>query len=166
MEDAYRHEDQEGAGNTLRGRRCCSSCEHPGMHGEDTHAPSRGMVRSWGVCRRPGRDRKHGWRGEQRGYYEGSCVLGPPRDVALGIQAVMNMHNCFSIQPTCVLSHFSHVQLCDPMDSSPPGSSVHGTLQARILEWIATPSSRGPSRPKDRTCISYVSCIGRQVLYH
>lgn len=71
MEDAYRHEDQEGAGNTLRGRRCCSSCEHPGMHGEDTHAPSRGMVRSWGVCRRPGRDRKHGWRGEQR-----PCIAG------------------------------------------------------------------------------------------
>ena len=36
--------------------------------------------------------------------------------------------------------------LCNPMDFSLPGSSVHGTLQARILEWIATPSSRGPSR--------------------
>ena len=37
----------------------------------------------------------------------------------------------------CVLSHFSHVQLCDPMDCSPPGSSVHGILQARTLEWVA-----------------------------
>ena len=35
--------------------------------------------------------------------------------------------------------------LCDPMDYSPPGSSVHGTLQARILEWVAMPSSRGSS---------------------
>ena len=48
----------------------------------------------------------------------------------------------------CVLSHFSCVQLslCDPMDCSPPGSSVHGILQARLLEWVAMPSSRGSSR--------------------
>ena len=37
--------------------------------------------------------------------------------------------------------------LCDPTDCSPPGSSVHGILQARILEWVAMPSSRGSSRP-------------------
>ena len=36
-----------------------------------------------------------------------------------------------------LLSHFSHVQICDPIDSSPPGSSVPGILQARILEWVA-----------------------------
>ena len=41
-----------------------------------------------------------------------------------------------------------------------------GILQARILEWIAIPSSRGSSQPRDWTCVSYVSCIGRQVLYH
>ena len=41
----------------------------------------------------------------------------------------------------------SRVRLCDPMDSSPPGSSVHGILQARILEWVAMPSSRGSSDP-------------------
>ena len=39
--------------------------------------------------------------------------------------------------------------LCDPMDCSPPGSSIHGLLQTRILEWAATPSSRGSSRPRD-----------------
>ncbi|KAB0347695.1 hypothetical protein FD754_012552 [Muntiacus muntjak] len=49
------------------------------------------------------------------------------------------------------------------MDCSPPGSSVHGILQARILEWVAIPLSRGPSRPRDQT---HISCIGRQVLYH
>ena len=55
-----------------------------------------------------------------------------------------------------VLSRFSGVQLCvTPMDDSPPGgSSVHGILHASILEWIAIPSSRGSSRPRDRTCIS------------
>ena len=39
--------------------------------------------------------------------------------------------------------------LCDPMDGSPPDSSVHGILQARILEWVAMPSSRGSFQPRD-----------------
>ena len=56
--------------------------------------------------------------------------------------------------------------LCDPMDCSPPGSSFHGFLQARILEWVAVPFSRGSSRPRDQTHVSYVSCIGRWILYH
>ena len=42
----------------------------------------------------------------------------------------------------CMLSHQSCPTLYDPMDNSPPGSSVHGILQARILEWVAMPSSR------------------------
>ena len=41
--------------------------------------------------------------------------------------------------------------LCDPMDCSPPGSSVYGILQARILEWIAIPFSRGSSQPRNQT---------------
>ena len=56
--------------------------------------------------------------------------------------------------------------LCDSMDCSPPGSSVHGILQARRLEWVAMPSSRGSSQPRDQTQVSYVSCIGRGILYH
>ena len=56
--------------------------------------------------------------------------------------------------------------LCNPMDYSPPGSSVHGVLQARILDWVAMPSSRGSSWPRGWTQVSDVSCIGRQVLYH
>ena len=60
----------------------------------------------------------------------------------------------------------SCLTLCDPVDCSPPGSSVHGTLQARILERGARPSSRGSPQPRDRTFISYVSFIGRRVLYH
>ena len=48
---------------------------------------------------------------------------------------------------------------CDPMDCSPPGSSVHGIRQARVLEWAAVSFSRGSSRPRDRTCTSYVPCI-------
>ena len=48
--------------------------------------------------------------------------------------------------------------LWDSMDYSPPGSSVHGLLQARILEWVAIPFSRGFSRPRDQTRISWDSC--------
>ena len=49
--------------------------------------------------------------------------------------------------------------LCDPMDCSPPGSSVHWILQAWILEWVAMPSSKGNSQPRDRTCVTYVSSL-------
>ena len=50
----------------------------------------------------------------------------------------------------------SRLILCDPMDCSPPGSSVHGILQARILKWVAISYSRGSSPPRDWT---RVSCI-------
>ena len=55
----------------------------------------------------------------------------------------------------------SCLTLCNPLGHSPPDSSVHGILQARILEWVAMPSSRGSAHPSDQTHISYVSCIGR-----
>ena len=60
-----------------------------------------------------------------------------------------------------------HAQLCstpcNPVDGSPPDSSVHGISQAKILKLVAISFSRGSSSPRDRTC---VSCIGRQILYH
>ena len=49
------------------------------------------------------------------------------------------------------------------MNCSPPGSSVRGILQARILEWVVIPFSKGSSWPRDQTC---VSCTGKQILYH
>ena len=52
----------------------------------------------------------------------------------------------------------SCLSLCDPVDCSPPGSSVHGISQGRILEWVAFPSSRGSSPPRDQTQVSNVSC--------
>ena len=48
--------------------------------------------------------------------------------------------------------------LCEPMDYSPPGSSVPGIFQARILKWVAIPFSRGSSPPRDPTRVSYISC--------
>ena len=56
--------------------------------------------------------------------------------------------------------------LCNSRDCSPASSSVHGILQTRILEWVAMSSSRGSSPLRDRTRVSYMSCIGRQFLYH
>ena len=53
-----------------------------------------------------------------------------------------------------------------PYGLYPPGSSVHGILQARTLEWVAVPSSRGSSWPRDWTCVSRVSCNSRRILYH
>ena len=63
----------------------------------------------------------------------------------------------------CAKSLQSCPTLCNPMDCSPLGSSVHGILQARILEWVAISFSRGSSWSRDQTCIS---CIDRWVLYH
>ena len=57
----------------------------------------------------------------------------------------------------CVFSHIWH--FFDPMDCSPPGSSVYGNSQAKILNWVAIPFSSGSSQPRDH--ISYISCIGR-----
>ena len=53
-----------------------------------------------------------------------------------------------------VLVAKSHPTLWDPMDYSPPGSSVRGILQARILEWVAMSFSRRSSQPRDRTQVS------------
>ena len=59
--------------------------------------------------------------------------------------------------PVCMLS---------AMDCSLPGFSVYGVFQARILEQVAISSSRGSSQPRNWTHVSYISCIGRQILYH
>ena len=66
---------------------------------------------------------------------------------------------CAGLRSTClqvrwVTSVMS--TLCNPVDCSPPGSSVHGILQARILECVAMPSSRRSSHPRDRTRVSYI----------
>ena len=58
----------------------------------------------------------------------------------------------FCLCASTILSWF-----CDPMDYSPPGFSVHGISQAGILEWVAISSSRGPSWPRERNCISCIA---------
>ena len=63
----------------------------------------------------------------------------------------------------CHLVTKSGLTLCNRLDCSPPGSSVNGISQVRILEWVAICFTRGSSWPRDRTC---VSCIGRWILYY
>ena len=55
--------------------------------------------------------------------------------------------------------------LCNPMGCSPPDSSVHGILQARILEWLTMPFSRVPSQPRDQTCVSGSSSIAGRFFF-
>ena len=63
----------------------------------------------------------------------------------------------------CSCASQSHFWLCNLMDCNPPGSSVHGIFQARILECIAISYSKGSSQPRDQTCVSCISCTGRQM---
>ena len=65
---------------------------------------------------------------------------------------ILHRHCCW-----CLVAK-SCPTLCDPTDCSPPGSSVHGISQARVLEWVAIPFCRGSSHPRDQTCI--------WILYH
>ena len=76
----------------------------------------------------------------------------------------LKLHACVCVR-ACSVAQWCPT-LFDPMDYSPPGSSVHRILQTRILEWVAIFYSRGSSRPRDWTQVSRVSCIGRWILYH
>ena len=64
----------------------------------------------------------------------------------------------------CAKSLQSCQTLCDPTDCSPAVSSLQGSLQARILEWLAKCFSRGSSQPRDQSCISCIGCISRWIL--
>ena len=83
------------------------------------------------------------------------------------VYALFLIKSVFRMSPTAdtalVVWSLSHVWFfCDLMDCSPPGSSVHGISQARILEWTAVSFTRRTSRPRDST---HVSCIGRWIPY-
>ena len=79
----------------------------------------------------------------------GICPLQP---------AVLRVSFCFvtKARPT----------LGDPMDWGLPGFSVHEIFQARVLEWVAVSFPWGSSQPRERTCVSRISCLGTRILYH
>ena len=74
-------------------------------------------------------------------------------------------HTQYLVFSWCVCA-WPCLALCDPMNCSLPGSSVHGISQARILEWVAIFSSRGSSWPSTQNYTSWISWISRQILYH
>ena len=76
--------------------------------------------------------------------------------IFLTIYVYTNMHTSYYESVSCWSCSTLWTWTCDPMDCSLPGSSVHSLLQARILEWLAIPFSRGSSQPRDQT---WVSCI-------
>ena len=97
---------------------------------------------------------------------EGKCRLSTLRTWSfLAITTVLGGKNLFTFIDETVSLRLSRVRaqsrptLCNPMDCSPSGSSVHGILQARILGWVASSSSRGSSWTRDQTEFSWVSCI-------
>ena len=91
-------------------------------------------------------------------WYIHLCIYTYIIDILCGILCVC-VCVCECGKGECVHAQ-SYPTLCDPMDYSPPGSSVHGILQARMLEWVAILFSR------DQTHIFYVSCTGRHIFYH
>ena len=91
------------------------------------------------------------------------------KDLGVSIVFVSSRRSCRS---SCVFVLVSQLcpTLCDPMNCSSPGSSVHGILQARIQDWVAISFSRGSSRPIEPVSRhgnwARVSCIGRWILYY
>ena len=82
-----------------------------------------------------------------------------------GAREIIGHEDLCSIQRGCpfprlkvkVLVTQSCLTLCDPVDCSPPGSSVRGILQARILGWLAIPFSMGSSQPRNQTQVSHIA---------
>ena len=102
-------------------------------------------------------------RGELLGYKDKLKTWKlPSRELCFGSKDVCSA--CGQLLPVLTVWSVSKLclTLCDPMDCSPPGSSVPGILQARMLEWVAMASSRGSSWPRDPIRVSYICS---QILY-
>ena len=82
-------------------------------------------------------------------HYSGGCVMSSGRVPISDTQRFIYLYTCMHAK-----SLQSWLTLCDPMDCSPPGSSVYGILQTRILEWVAMPFSKGTSQFRDQTRVS------------
>ena len=93
-------------------------------------------------------------------YVDGACYSCPSSISSTLVLQLKLLQSRSIFTSFAAVQSLSYVQLfCDPMDCSPPGSSVRGTSQARILEWVAISSSRGSSPPRDRTRVYWLFCI-------
>ena len=106
---------------------------------------------------------KGSWRSPvvHRLHFENHCIKCSEGFIAKSnLIFYIKMHACLcacSVAQSCLT-------LCHRMDCSPSGSSVHRIFQTRILEWVAISFSKGSSRPRDQTCITYVSCVTSRLL--
>ena len=96
---------------------------------------------------------------------ETHCIMSFKSSRNCYTAAIFCVYKYHCLTCVCVLTPFSHVSLWPFGPYSPPGSAVHGLLQARILEWVAISSSRGSSPPRNGASVSYISCLGMWVLY-
>ena len=103
------------------------------------------------------------WKIQFWNFWQQSGLKGKSPDFGICMDIVLNQ-----FEPTVQICSITQscCTLCEPMDYSPPGSSVHEISQARRPEWVAISSLRGSSQPRDGTCISYVSYVDRWILYH
>ena len=95
-----------------------------------------------------------------------SCpTLRDPMDCSLSGSSIHGVFQARVLEWVAIVVSSSGTQPCStlwgPMNCSLPGSSVHGIFQARLLEWVAISSSRGSSQPRNQTCVSCISCIGK-----
>ena len=117
--------------------------------------------RCWGSGRPvPGLTKCWAWLGDwtTENEFLGGTDIGP-RDFTFSLvfsSAQQRLLVKYLNRTGCRLTQ-SCLTLCDPMDCSPPGFSAHRILQARILEWVAMPSSRGSSPLGDQTHISWIA---------
>ena len=97
---------------------------------------------------------------------DSKCFL-PERQATLFVYLTDRQATYYFLATPWIVTAGCCAQPClTAMDCHLPGSSVHEIFQARILEWIAIYYSRGSSWSRDQTHISFVSCTGRQILYH
>ena len=86
--------------------------------------------------------------------------------LCIAIHFFMEKILCCCSHNTLLLLNHSVPLFATPWTCGPPGSSIHGISQARILEWVAISSSRGSFPTRDQTQVPCSSCSGRQILYH
>ena len=127
-----------------------------GMRSGVTGAGQREGPKTWGALIAVTRHSLSGFRKELFCHLNSWCSQQPPLStIFMCLLCRISSKDYFFLVKVKVAQ--SCLTLCDPVNCSPPGSSVHRIPQARILEWVAMLSSRGSSWPKDWTQVSYIS---------
>ena len=109
---------------------------------------------------------REAWRAAVWGVTKSRTWLSNWTDMRLCVCMCVCVCDYVCVCVTMCVQLLSSLTLCDPMDYNLPGFSAHGVFQARIAEWVAISCSRGSSRPRDQTFVSWICCTGSQIPYH